>query len=162
MPRFYPPLDEPPLTGELLAPGVDGPAQRVRPLLSHVWQRAFIALQELLETAVDVASEAVGLLPIVNGGTGAATLQAAGLAVAAGFHVTAIAGGVAGNLTVTGIAIGDRLVSVTRFIGAGVAVINVTDLLTEFTITAANTINNTAGTNTTGDKLLVFWLDLTP
>ena len=33
------------------------------------------------------------------------------------------------------------------------------DLSSEFSITAADTINNTGGTATTGDLLLVFWYD---
>lgn len=37
-----------------------------------------------------------------------------------------------------------------------------TDITSEFTITADNTINNAGGTDTTGNKLLVFWTDLTP
>ena len=72
-----------------------------------------------------------------------------------------IAGGAAGNLTVTGIATTDELISVTQFVGAGVAVTDVSDLTSEFTITAANTINNTGGTNTTGNKLLVLYRDKT-
>lgn len=70
-----------------------------------------------------------------------------------------VAGGVAGNITVTGIATEDTLVSVIRFTGGGVDVTDVEDLTSEFTITAADTINNTGGTNTTGDKLLVIYVD---
>lgn len=74
-----------------------------------------------------------------------------------------IAGGAAGNLTVTGIKVGDELVSVLRFIGTGTAVTDVTDLTSEFTITATNTINNTGGTTTSAatDKLLVIYNKLT-
>lgn len=70
-----------------------------------------------------------------------------------------IAGGVAGNHTLAGIGPEDKMVAVTRYVGAGVAVTDVTDLTSEFTITAINTINNTGGTNTTGDKLQIWWLD---
>lgn len=72
-------------------------------------------------------------------------------------HQAVVAGGAAGNRTVTGITTIDVLTSVIRYIGAGVAVTDVTDLTSQFTITADNTINNTAGTNTTGDKLVVTW-----
>lgn len=64
-------------------------------------------------------------------------------------------GGAAGNITVTGIATTSTLVSIIFYAGAGTAVTDVTDLTSEFTITAANTINNTLGTNTTGGKLVV-------
>lgn len=70
-----------------------------------------------------------------------------------------LTGGAAGDFTISGITLADTLIGVTRFIGAGVAVTDVTDLTAEFTITAENTINNGGGTNTTGSKLLVLWLD---
>lgn len=60
----------------------------------------------------------------------------------------AIVGGAAGDLTVTGIATTDRLVSV----------INLTDGVDyagEFTITAANTINNAGGTSSAADQVQV-------
>ena len=38
----------------------------------------------------------------------------------------------------------------------------VADITTEFTITTPNTINNTGGTDTTGDILIVVYEDLTP
>lgn len=67
------------------------------------------------------------------------------------FTKTVIAGGAAGNHTVTGILTTDILL----------AVIDLTteaDLTSEFTITATDTINNGGGTDTTGDNLLVLWL----
>jgi hypothetical protein len=82
--------------------------------------------------------------------------------LAGGFAKKAlIAGGAAGNFTVTGIKVGDEIDLVLRFVGAGVAVTDVSDITSEFTITATNTINNTAGTNTTGDKLLILYTKLT-
>ena len=45
---------------------------------------------------------------------------------------------------------------------AGTAVTDVQDLTSQFTISAANTINNAAGTASTGGKLLVRWTKLTP
>lgn len=63
----------------------------------------------------------------------------------------AVAGAVAGNLTVTGIKLGDRLILV-QDLTAGSP-----NLVAEFTITADNTINNTAGTSTNGHTVLVMW-----
>ena len=61
-----------------------------------------------------------------------------------------IAGGVAGNHTVTGIATTDTLISVIHNT-AGALV----DLTSEFTIDSANTIDNASGTDTSSDDLLV-------
>lgn len=68
---------------------------------------------------------------------------------------TELAGSTPGNFTVTGIATTDKLVAVLDLTAGTV-------LTGEFTITAPNTINNGGGTDTTGDVLIVFWLDLTP
>ena len=73
-----------------------------------------------------------------------------------------VTGGAAGNFTVTGIATNDYLTSIIYSVGAGVAVTNVLDLTSEFTISAANTINNTGGTASTGGKLTVIYVDRTP
>jgi hypothetical protein len=70
-------------------------------------------------------------------------------------QVALIAGGAAGAHTVTGIATVDRLVSVLHYTPAT----DIVDLTSEFTISAADTIDNTAGTDTTGDKLLVIYGD---
>lgn len=76
--------------------------------------------------------------------------------LAGGFAKHAVvAGGAAGNFTVTGILTTDELNEVIYYVGAGVAVTDVSDLTSEFTITASNTINNTGGTASTGGKLLV-------
>lgn len=72
-----------------------------------------------------------------------------------------VAGGAAGNFTVTGIATADALVAVILHTGAGTDVTDISDLTSEFTITAANTINNTGGTASSGGKLLVFYQDNT-
>lgn len=62
-----------------------------------------------------------------------------------------VAGGAAGNITVTDIDVGDNLVAVQNVAAAGA------NLASEFTITAADTINNTGGTSTAGMTLLVIW-----
>lgn len=69
-----------------------------------------------------------------------------------------VTGGLAGNFTVTGITTGDTLVSVVYFpaAGGGAAGLPV-NLTSQFTITAANTINNAGGTNTSGGMLDVRW-----
>lgn len=71
-----------------------------------------------------------------------------------------VAGAAAGNITVTGIKARDRLVSVLRAVGGGVDVTDVDDLTDEFTISAADTINNTGGTATTGSTLIVTYLSV--
>ena len=72
-----------------------------------------------------------------------------------------VAGGAAGNFTVTGIQTADELLLVLHVAGAGSDVTDIKDLTSEFSITAANTINNTGGTASTGGKLLVLYYDLT-
>ena len=67
--------------------------------------------------------------------------------------LAAIQGGGAGNHTVTGIATRDVLLHVLNITDGG-------DLVSEFTISAANTINNTGGTDTTGDDLLIVYGDI--
>tara|TARA_R110002051_G_scaffold313031_1_gene388686 strand:+ start:1540 stop:2091 length:552 start_codon:yes stop_codon:yes gene_type:complete len=69
-----------------------------------------------------------------------------------------ISGGGAGDHTVTGISIGDELIYVYEQNGTSGLI---TDLTSEFSITKSDTINNTGGTSTSGDKLLVLYLDLT-
>lgn len=82
--------------------------------------------------------------------------------VAGGFLGKAlISGGSAGDHTVTGIAVGDSLFLVLYVAGAGSDVTDISDLTSEFSITAANTINNTGGTDTSSGKLLVLYYDLT-
>ena len=69
-----------------------------------------------------------------------------------------IAGGGAGNHTVTGISFSplDTLVSVLHHTPD---TDSMADLTSEFTVTATNTINNTAGTATTSDQLIVTYWD---
>ena len=67
-------------------------------------------------------------------------------------------GGAAGNITATGILSTSTLLEVIQFIGSGTAVTTVADLTSQFTVTGANTINNTGGTDTTGSVLLVRWV----
>jgi hypothetical protein len=85
-------------------------------------------------------------MPLGKFGEGAGSLQAA-----ARLESRVIAGGAAGNLTVTGIKQGDSLQMVQRVDAAGA------NLRDEFTVSANDTINNTAGTNTTGFILLIVW-----
>ena len=68
-----------------------------------------------------------------------------------------ISGGAAGAHTVTGIKSGDTLISVLELSGGGTDITAVVNLTPEFSITADNTIDNTGGTATTGDQLLVTW-----
>lgn len=69
-------------------------------------------------------------------------------------------GATAGTITITGIAVADHLRAVwsVRFLTTGL-INSVADLTAEFSISAANTVTNAAGTNTTGRLLLVTWFD---
>lgn len=79
------------------------------------------------------------------------------LAQVRGLKLTVIAGGSAGDHTVTGIATADHLISVIHLdLGSNAE----TDMTADFSITAANTINNTGGTDTTNDTLLVMYFDI--
>lgn len=73
---------------------------------------------------------------------------------AAGFVQAVIVGGAAGNLTVTGITTRHKLAAVIKIVDAGQAT---TDLTAEFTITAADTINNTGGTTTASSHVVVIY-----
>jgi len=67
------------------------------------------------------------------------------------FKSRTVDGAAAGNITVTGVLLGDRLITVQRVDVAGA------NLVAEFTVTADNTINNTGGTSTAAGKVLVLW-----
>ena len=72
-------------------------------------------------------------------------------------NVAVVAGAAAGAHTVTGINTTDNLVAVLQLVGAATTMTNIVNLTSQFTISATNTINNTSGTSTTSDKLLVVW-----
>lgn len=89
------------------------------------------------------------------------------------FKFAIVNGGAAGNITVTGIGTDDIIVAVC----AAAFTINATtpandspidltssagDLTAEFSIAAADTINNTGGTSTANNILLVMWIDVNP
>jgi len=71
---------------------------------------------------------------------------------------TVIAGGAAGDHTVTGISTSDSLVAV-LYDDLADAGESLTDITSEFSITAADTINNAGGTDTTGGALIVVYED---
>jgi len=73
---------------------------------------------------------------------------------------TLIAGGAAGNHTVTGIRPGDTLVAV-LFVDATDASETYSALTGEFSISADDTINNVGGTDTSGGGLVVIYEDRT-
>lgn len=85
------------------------------------------------------------------------TSDANGMAIAVTpprIHQAGIAGGAAGAHTVTGIATTDSLISV-KALDVTDATKSLTDITAQCTISAANTIDNTGGTNTTGLFLFV-------
>ena len=73
-----------------------------------------------------------------------------------------LAGGAAGDHTLTGIEVTDYLIKVTQIIlleGAPNTFDAPVDISDEFTVTTKDTINNAAGTDTTGDLLAIEWYD---
>lgn len=72
--------------------------------------------------------------------------------------ISIIDGDAAGAHTVAGIRAGDELISVLEQNGTSGLL---TDLTTEFSIAASDTITNAGGTDTSNDKLLVLYLDKT-
>lgn len=66
-------------------------------------------------------------------------------------NVATVDGAAAGDITVAGLKPIYTLVAVVDVAAAGA------NLVSEFTITDTNTINNTGGTDTTGMLLLVVW-----
>lgn len=144
----------------MLAPNSVGSAQiQADAVGSSEIAAAAVGPTELAAGAVETA--AIAALAVTTAKIGAAQVTKAKLA--GGFSAaTVIAGGAAGAHTVAGIATGDQLVLVTYLLRDAVAAnIDMLAITGEFTITGANTIDNTAGTDTTGFALLVFWLDLT-
>jgi hypothetical protein len=107
---------------------------------------------EAVETA-KIADEAVGNDQVAADADIAHTKLGTGV-----IAVAVIDGGAAGDHTVTGITTDGELVSVLHLPNAG-AVDDTADLTDEFTISAADTINNDAGTATTDGKLLVIYED---
>ena len=71
-----------------------------------------------------------------------------------------VAGGAAGNFTITGIKTADKLISVHGFILVEGApnTLTILNLTSEFTITAADTINNAAGTSSAAGMLFVTYI----
>jgi hypothetical protein len=72
-------------------------------------------------------------------------------------HLNAIAGGSAGNHTLTGIAVGDLLNGVIYVPSDGTNLTAVSDLGSEFTILDDDVIENAGHTDTTGGYLIVSW-----
>jgi hypothetical protein len=107
-----------------------------------------------LEAVDSAATTTVNVLIGSGSGVGQANLPAGFL------NVDLAAGGAAGNITITGVAVGDELVFVGVFTTAA-SIATLADLTAEFSITAGNTINNTGGTATTNNQLMVIWVDRT-
>jgi hypothetical protein len=68
-------------------------------------------------------------------------------------------GGAAGDHTLTGISLDDKIIAITHLQTNAGAFDAAADLTSEFSITAANTINNGGGTATADDLLVVQWYD---
>ena len=66
-----------------------------------------------------------------------------------------VEGGPPGSIEIDGVEIGDRLIAVHRFVAGGLP----SDLTGEFSISAADTIENDGGTDSTGSVLVVYFGD---
>lgn len=66
-------------------------------------------------------------------------------------------GGSAGDHTLAGVALGDRLVFVGH-ISTKASIATLADITSEFTISATDTLNNGGGTDTSSDQLFVFYM----
>lgn len=75
-----------------------------------------------------------------------------------GLGIALIAGGAAGDHTVTGIVKGAELLFVAHM-STTASIATIADLTAEFTVTADDTINNAGGTATTNDSLWVFYVN---
>ena len=114
------------------------------------------SLRAMIAGSASAIRTALGLSALATSATVANTQLVGGFSKHA-----LVAGAAAGDVTVTAIKAGDELDEVIYYVGAGVAVTNVSDLTAEFTITADGKINNNSGTASTGGKLLVRWTKLT-
>lgn len=76
-------------------------------------------------------------------------------------YMAVVNGAVNGNITVTGIVVGDRLNEVLEYVYTTGNITDIVDLTDEFTISSNGIINNTDGTDTTDNKLVVRWTKLT-
>ncbi len=70
--------------------------------------------------------------------------------------IAVVAGGAAGAHTVTGIKLGDVITGVLHFTTAA-AIATVADLTSEFDIAADDAVDNTGGTSTSNDQLVIFY-----
>ena len=74
-----------------------------------------------------------------------------------------VAGGTAGDHTITGITTADKLLSVNSIHGSAesvsIIIFTLANLFAEFSIDSDDTINNTSGTNTTNALLIVTYAD---
>lgn len=74
--------------------------------------------------------------------------------------ITPVKGSTAGTFTVTGIATADKILSASKIeFGTDGDIYTVVDLTSEFSISAANTVTNASGTNSTDALLLILWAD---
>ena len=98
--------------------------------------------------------------PSINASTSLGTGSVTKNELAGGFlKVKLVSGGAAGDINVSGIAVGDELVFVGVFTTAA-SIATFADLTSEFTV-GAGKISNTGGTATTNNQLMVIYLDLT-
>jgi hypothetical protein len=117
------------------------------------------ALSKAVIEATTVAGAAAGDVTVTGIATTDELIAVLRLGPAVFANFTKL-GAAAGDHTITGIATADTLVSVIYLNFAGTVAV-VGNLTAEFTITAADTINNAGGTDTTGGVLIVTYRDAT-
>ncbi|MCH8851086.1 MAG: hypothetical protein IID41_00375 [Planctomycetes bacterium] len=93
----------------------------------------------------------------LQSGAAAGTLRKLVVGNNGGVVGTEIAGGSAGDHTVTAIALGDRLVAVFH-ISTKASIATLDDITSEFSVLAGK-INNDGGTDTASDQLMIFYED---
>jgi len=106
-----------------------------------------------------IAAGAIGADEIEDASVDSADLAASAVKGAeidpGAWKTTLIDGGTAGDHTVTGIATDDHIKEVLHYTSGALTA----DLTSQFSISAADTINNDGGTDTSGDKLLVRYIN---
>ena len=138
--------------------GAEGPGDLAAVAVSGAY--ADLGGKPTLGTAAGQASSAFATA--AQGGKADTALQpiVAGAGIGAGGFAkhALVDGGAAGDIAVAAIKTGDELNEVLQHVYTAGAVTDIVDLTAEFTIKAGNgVINNTSGTDSTGNKLLVRW-----
>jgi len=107
--------------------------------------------------SVPQLGDPVGVAQVITA-TDIRVIRDVGGALQRNLKIGLVAGGAAGDHTLTGIALGDEIIFVGHFTTAA-AIATLADLTSEFSVTAADTISNAGGTDTTNDQLMVLYYE---